>query len=115
MSSTSAIYRSCGNPVLADFVSDLYAYMMEFRRKAVSRPGAILKSHEDHVTIVEGLRRHDPQAVVAAFERHLERIYATTIAIMGRRWPQGPRAQGKGRAPSHESYKSGVKDRPVRS
>jgi DNA-binding FadR family transcriptional regulator len=77
-----AIYRSCGNPVLADFVSDLYAYMMEFRRKAVSRPGAILKSHEDHVAIVEGLRRHDPRSVVAAFERHLKRICATTIAIM---------------------------------
>lgn len=78
-----AIYRACGNPVLADFVSDLYAYMMEFRRKAVSRPGAILRSHEDHVAIVEGLRRHDPQSVVAAFERHLKRIYATTVAIMG--------------------------------
>ncbi len=78
-----AIYRSCGNPVLADFVSDLYAYMMEFRRKAVSQPGSILKSHEDHVTIVARLRRHDPESVVAAFERHLKRIYSTTVAMMG--------------------------------
>jgi hypothetical protein len=89
--------------------------MMEFRRKAVSQPGAILKSQEDHVTIVEGLRRHDPQSVVAAFERHLERIYATTIAIMGQRWPPGPRAQGKGPAPPRKTYESGGKDRPVRS
>ena len=79
-----AIYRSCGNPVLADFVGDLYAYMMAFRRKAVSQPGAILQSHQDHVAIVAGLRGHDPEAVVAAFERHLKRIYSTTVAVMGR-------------------------------
>jgi DNA-binding FadR family transcriptional regulator len=78
-----AIYRSCGNPVLADFVGDLYTYMMEYRRKAMSRPGAILKSHEEHGAIVAGLRAHDPHAVVAAFDRHLDRIYTTTIAIIG--------------------------------
>lgn len=77
-----AIYRSCGNPVLADFVSDLYAYMMEHRRKAMAQPDAILKSHADHTVIVESLRAHDPEAVVAAFDRHLDRIYRTTIAIM---------------------------------
>ena len=85
--------------------------MMEFRRKAVSRPGAILKSHEDHVAIVAGLRRHDPRSVVAAFERHLKRIYSTTIAIMGttvaRRMPW-PR-QG---APSRETCGFGGKDQP---
>jgi DNA-binding FadR family transcriptional regulator len=78
-----AIYRSCDNPVLADFVSDLYGYMMEFRRKAVARPGAILRSYQDHVAIVAGLRSHDPPSVVAAFERHVRRIYTTTVTIMG--------------------------------
>lgn len=77
-----AVYRSCSNPVLADFVSDLYAYMMEHRRKAVSLPGAIQKSYQDHVAIVAGLRAHEPDAVVAAFDVHLERIYSTTIAII---------------------------------
>jgi DNA-binding FadR family transcriptional regulator len=77
-----AIYRSCGNPVLADFVSDLYTYMMEHRRKAMARPGAILKSLADHVAIVKGLKAHDADAVVAAFDCHLERIYRTTIRIM---------------------------------
>lgn len=78
-----AIYQSCGNPVLADFVGDLYTYMMEYRRKAMSRPGAILKSHEDHTAIVAALRARDAKAVVAAFDRHLDRIYSTTIAIIG--------------------------------
>jgi DNA-binding FadR family transcriptional regulator len=79
----TAIYRACGNPVLADFVGDLYVYMMEYRRRAVSRPGAIQKSYQDHQAIVAGLRSHDAAAVVAAFDVHLERIYATTIAIIG--------------------------------
>jgi DNA-binding FadR family transcriptional regulator len=79
-----AIYRASGNPVLADFVSDLYTYMMEYRRKAMAEPGAIGKSHADHKEIVEGLSAHDPDAVVAAFNRHLERIYTTTVAIMRR-------------------------------
>jgi DNA-binding FadR family transcriptional regulator len=78
-----AIYRTCGNPVLADFVGDLYAYMMEHRREAVSQPGAILKSLRDHEAIVAGLRARDPSAVVSAFERHIKRIYTTTIAVMG--------------------------------
>jgi DNA-binding FadR family transcriptional regulator len=78
----TAIYRSCGNPVLADFVSDLYAYMMEHRRKAVSQPGAILKSYEDHRKIVKGLHAHDAHAVVAGFELHLARIYTTTRLIL---------------------------------
>jgi DNA-binding FadR family transcriptional regulator len=78
-----AIYRACGNPVLADFVGDLYAYMMEHRREAVSRPGAILKSLRDHEVIVAALRARDPKGVVSAFERHIKRIYTTTIAVMG--------------------------------
>jgi DNA-binding FadR family transcriptional regulator len=77
-----AIYGSSGNQVLADFVGDLYAYVMEHRRKAVSRPGAIPNSYGDHVAIVAGLRAHDPDAVVRAFDVHLDRIYTTTRSIL---------------------------------
>ncbi len=69
-----AIYKSSSNPVLADFVSDLYTYMMDHRRKAMAEPGAISKSHADHQAIVAGLSAHDANAVVGAFNRHLERI-----------------------------------------
>ena len=48
-----AIYRSSGNPLLADFVTDLYAFMLDHRRLAVSQPGAIEKSYRDHVAIYE--------------------------------------------------------------
>lgn len=77
-----AIYRNCGNPLLSDFVTDLYTYMMDYRRSAMSRPGAIEASYKDHSDIVAALRRHDRAAVVAAFHHHLIRIYETTKALL---------------------------------
>jgi DNA-binding FadR family transcriptional regulator len=103
-----AIYRSCGNPVLADFVSDLYTYMMEHRRKAMAQPGAVLKSHAEHSAIVEGLRAHDPEAVVAAFDRHLERIYRTTIVIMAGKTAGRADVPGQ-RAPARAGAKTAFK------
>jgi DNA-binding FadR family transcriptional regulator len=77
-----AIYRAAANPLLSDFVMGLYSYLMEQRRTAMSQPGAILRSYRDHTEIMAGLRAHDAAAVVAAFDRHLDRIYATTRAIL---------------------------------
>ena len=76
------IYRSCGNPLLADFVTDLYTFMLDHRRSAVSQPGAIAKSYLDHVAIFNALRARDPQAATDAIGRHIDRIYATTIEIL---------------------------------
>ncbi|MER0238406.1 FadR/GntR family transcriptional regulator [Fulvimarina sp. MAC8] len=77
-----AIYRSCSNRVLGDFVSDLYGYMMSYRRLAMSKSGAIEKSYDDHRAIVEALKRHDREAVVSAFDIHLDRIYRTTKTVI---------------------------------
>jgi DNA-binding FadR family transcriptional regulator len=77
-----AIYRCAANPLLSDFVMGLYSYLMEQRRTAMSQPGAILRSYKDHTEIMAGLRARDPAGVVAAFDRHLERIYTTTRAIL---------------------------------
>lgn len=78
-----AIYRACGNPLLADFVTDLYTYMMEYRRKAMARPGATAASYADHHEIIKALRARDRDAVVTAFRKHLERIYETTREMLG--------------------------------
>jgi DNA-binding FadR family transcriptional regulator len=77
-----AIYRASQDPLLCDMTIDLYAYMLEHRRRAVSRPGAIAKSCRDHAAIVAALRAHDANAVVAAFDHHLTRIYRTTRSIL---------------------------------
>lgn len=77
-----AIYRCSANPLLADFVIDLYTFMLDQRRAAVSRPGAIEKSYRDHVEIFEALRARDPVAVTEAFSNHIDRIYTTTVAII---------------------------------
>ncbi|WP_245428797.1 FadR/GntR family transcriptional regulator [Phyllobacterium phragmitis] len=76
------IYRACGNPLLADFVTDLYTYMMEHRRYVMALPGATATSYADHVAIVAALKARDREAVVAAFRRHLERIYETTRDLL---------------------------------
>lgn len=86
-----AIYRSCGNPALADFVGDLYTYMMEIRRRAVSRENAILQSVGDHEAILDALERHDVTDVVAAFNVHLDRIYQTTRLVIEDNRPSGNR------------------------
>jgi DNA-binding FadR family transcriptional regulator len=78
----SAIYHASRNSLLADFVMDLYTYVMEHRRRAMAQSGAIAQSYKEHLAIVESLRAHDRKAVVAAFERHLIRIYTTTKSIL---------------------------------
>jgi DNA-binding FadR family transcriptional regulator len=76
------IYRSCGNPLLADFVTDLYTFMLDHRRTAVSQPDAIEKSYRDHVAIFNTLSARDPQAATDAIGRHIDRIYATTVEVL---------------------------------
>ena len=90
------IYRACGNPLLSDFVTDLYTYMMDFRRSAMSRPGAIEASYKDHGEIVAALRRRDRAAVVAAFHHHLIRIYETTKDMLAGKDAGGRRQKQKG-------------------
>jgi hypothetical protein len=48
----------------------------------VSQPGAILRSYKDHTEIMAGLHAYDAAAVAGAFDRHIDRIYATTRIIL---------------------------------
>jgi DNA-binding FadR family transcriptional regulator len=76
------IYHSSPNRLLADFATDLYNYMLEHRRRAVSEPGTIRQSYSDHIAVVEALRAHDRDAAAAAFAGHLDHIYTTTCSIL---------------------------------
>ncbi len=66
----SSTWRSTGpvaircSPILSP---DLYTYMMDYRRSAMSRPGAIEASYKDHSDIVAALRRHDRRPSLPPF------------------------------------------------
>jgi len=75
------IYYASSNRLLADFVVDLYTYMLDHRRAAMGKPGAIAQSLRDHEAIVSALSSRDPDAVADAFRQHILRIYDTTVAL----------------------------------
>ena len=72
------IYQSCNNQLLAKFVSDLYAYALDVRRHAISQPGAIKKSYEDHLKVYKAFAAGDAEAAVAAMSSHLVTVYTTS-------------------------------------
>jgi DNA-binding FadR family transcriptional regulator len=74
-----ALYAACGNQLLANFVSDLYSYALDVRRKALSREGAIARSVADHQMIVDALKSRQPETAADAALRHLDRVYSTTL------------------------------------
>ncbi len=78
----TAIYRAGGNLVLADMATDLYSYLLDHRRKAVTRPGRIATSIDDHAAILAALEAGDADAAARAFEIHETRIYVTTKKLI---------------------------------
>ncbi|KIT15642.1 FadR/GntR family transcriptional regulator [Jannaschia aquimarina] len=78
----AVIYRSAGNQVLSDLAVTLYAYLLNHRRRAVSRPGAIGRSIADHEAILAALEARDGAAAAEAFGVHERRIYETTRRLM---------------------------------
>lgn len=78
----TTLYKSCGNSLLVDVVSDFYDYALEYRRLALQRPGAIAHSVKDHRHIVEALNTRVPETAVAAMRSHLEQVQNTTLKEM---------------------------------
>jgi DNA-binding FadR family transcriptional regulator len=78
----STMYNACGNPLLTDFVSDLYDYALDFRRQALQRSGTIAQSVQDHERIVAALSTGDAQKAEQALAAHLDHIHRTTQAVM---------------------------------
>lgn len=79
------IYRASRNPLLADIVVDLFSYMLDHRRVAMSRPGATARSYDDHMAIFEALSSRNGPATATAFCRHIESIYETTLSTLSAR------------------------------
>jgi DNA-binding FadR family transcriptional regulator len=72
------LYKAGGNEPLFDIAMALYNYMLDHRRRIVSRPGSIAQSIKDHCGILEALREHDQEAAAVAVSVHATRIYETT-------------------------------------
>jgi DNA-binding FadR family transcriptional regulator len=85
------IYKQCTNPLLANFVSDLYAYALDYRRKVMRRPDAVKRSYEDHRAIVASLSARDPEAAVQTIAAHLDNLHKTTLVEMKTRALDGQR------------------------
>ena len=79
----TTLYGACGNALLVDVVSDFYDYALEFRRRALQRPGAIAHSVAEHRAIVAALKTRKPEAAVAAAQKHLEQVRKTTLDERG--------------------------------
>ncbi len=78
----SILYAACGNALLRDFVGDMYAYALDYRRRAMLRAGAVERSVQDHALIVQALRTRSPHAAEKAMALHLEHVYSTTLKEM---------------------------------
>ena len=77
-----AIYRAGGNPLLADFLHEMYSFGLEFRRRVLLADGAVSLSVHDHTRILDGFEKRDAAAAVGAMEKHLIRIHRTTLDVM---------------------------------
>ncbi len=77
----STLYNACGNPLLTDFVSDLYDYALDFRRQALQRTGVIAQSVQDHERIVAALSTRNALKAEQALAAHLDHIHQTTEAV----------------------------------
>ncbi|MDF2996487.1 MAG: FadR family transcriptional regulator [Xanthobacteraceae bacterium] len=76
------IYRASGNGLLAEFLGDVYAYALAYRRQALLVPGAVARSVRDHRRILKALEARDPDGAAAAMDQHLTRVHRTTLQAM---------------------------------
>ncbi len=83
------IYRTCANPLMLDIAVDLYGQGIEYRRRALTREGAIAVSIEQHRRIVAALAARDPEAAVGAMQDHLDTIGSRIREEMSREEEDG--------------------------
>ncbi len=81
----TTLYRACGNTLLVDVVSDFYDYALDFRRRALQKPGAIAHSVAEHAAIVGALKIGDPELAAAEVQKHLDQVQRTTFEEMSTR------------------------------
>ncbi|RPJ59956.1 MAG: GntR family transcriptional regulator [Acidobacteria bacterium] len=83
------IVESCGNLVLTRFVLSLQDHFRRFRSASPQLPERILEFHEDHLRILEALKRGDGPKAEQLIQQHLER--AAQLLMERLLPPRGPK------------------------
>lgn len=78
----TVVYQSCGNAVLSDIATTLYSYLLDHRRRAIAKPGAVEQSIADHRLILSAMSAGNGAALVKALGVHERRIYDSTRALL---------------------------------
>ncbi|WP_172117965.1 FadR/GntR family transcriptional regulator [Halomonas hibernica] len=66
------------NTLLLRYGQELYDYGLNIRRQVMVEAGAIERSYQEHVYIVDALKSNDPDASERAMLSHLDSVYRTT-------------------------------------
>lgn len=66
------------NSLLLRYAQELYGYGLNIRRQVMVEEGSIEKSYQEHIHIVDALKRGDPDAAERAMLAHLDSVYRTT-------------------------------------
>jgi len=76
----TTIYEASNNRLLTAFLTDIYGYALDMRRRALMVPNAVRRSLKDHEAILAALESGDPDAAATAMAAHLARVHRTTQA-----------------------------------
>jgi GntR family transcriptional repressor for pyruvate dehydrogenase complex len=70
----AALARSTRNRVVVSLMATLNDLLVESRTQSLKQEGRPAKSIEGHESVVEALRRHDPDAAARAMSDHIDQI-----------------------------------------
>ncbi|WP_284948066.1 FadR/GntR family transcriptional regulator [Acidisoma cladoniae] len=76
----TTIYEASNNRLLTAFLTDIYGYALDMRRRALLVPNAVEKSLRDHEIILTAIGRADADGAAIAMSAHLTRVHRTTQA-----------------------------------
>jgi len=85
-----AIVESCGNLVLTRFVLSLQDHFRRFRAVTPQSPERILEFHQDHLRILDALKKGDGLQAERLIQQHLERAAQLLMERLLPQWGQKP-------------------------
>jgi GntR family transcriptional repressor for pyruvate dehydrogenase complex len=77
-----ALNTGADNRLLGAMAQGLYDVGLDVRRVASTVPGVIEHSVKQHIEVAEAILRHDAEAAVSAYRRHLEHVRDTTVQAL---------------------------------